>query len=176
MGPLPDYLPRPCRVLFVGLNPGMRSAAVGHHFAGATNKFWRLMVDAGFLPPGSSWINDSDLPQLQLGITNLVPRATPGVTDLNRSDYERGARATLEKIRSCSPRIVALVGITVYRELLGVRGPVSCGLAAETLDGALVWVLPNPSGRNAHFSYREMLRYFRALKRLADRVEPGQPP
>jgi TDG/mug DNA glycosylase family protein len=168
VGPLPDYLPRRARVLFVGLNPGMRSAAVGHHFAGATNKFWRLMVDAGFLPPGSSWINDRDLPRLQLGITNLVARATPGVTDLTRSDYERGARAALEKIRMCRPRIVALVGITVYRELFGVRGPVSCGLAAETLDGALVWVLPNPSGRNAHFSYAEMLRHFRALKRRAD--------
>jgi len=170
MGPLPDYLPHPCRVLFVGLNPGMRSAAVGHHFAGPTNKFWRLMVDAGFLPPGSSWINDRDLPALQLGITNLVPRATPGVTDLGPADYAAARAPLLEKIRSCRPRIVALVGITVYREVFRVRGPVSCGPAAEAFDGAVCWVLPNPSGRNAHFSYGEMRRYFRALKRRSDRL------
>ena len=167
---LPDYIPSACRVLFVGLNPGLRSAEVGHHFAGATNRFWRLMVDSGFLPAGSSYRNDRDLPARGLGITNLVARPTPGVADLGRADYAGGRGPLLEKIRARRPCIVALAGVMVYRELLGKRGRVVCGLQRDTFDGIPCYVLPNPSGRNAHFSYREMLRYFAGLKRLSEEV------
>ena len=80
---LPDWIPDDCRILFVGLNPGLRSAEVGHHFAGHTNKFWRLMSGAGFLPRGAGFANDQDLPNYGLGITNLVSRPTAGAGGLS---------------------------------------------------------------------------------------------
>src|SRR5262245_41348175 len=120
---LPDYVPTGCRILFVGLNPGLRSAALGHRFAGHTNKLWRLMTEAGFLPAGSSYLDDRALPRPGLGITNLVARPTAGIADLRPSDYARGRRALLGRIQRWRPQQVALLGVTVFRELFGERGP-----------------------------------------------------
>jgi TDG/mug DNA glycosylase family protein len=163
---LPDYINPGCRILFVGLNPGLRSASVGHHFAGYSNKFWKLMVEAGFLPPGSSYRNDSDLPVHGWGLTNLVSRPTAGANDLGPGDFSAGRRALLLKIRRFGPKLVATLGVMVFRELLQIREPVRCGLQPQLIDGIAVFVLPNPSGRNAHFSYEEMLRHFRGLRKL----------
>ena len=162
---LPDYINPGCRILFVGLNPGLRSASVGHHFAGYSNRFWKLMVEAGFLPAGSSCGNDSDLPAYGWGLTNLVSRPTAGGNDLRRRDFAAGRRALLLKIRRLRPNLVAAVGVMVFRELLQCRNPVRCGLQPQMIEGIGVFVLPNPSGRNAHFSYQEMLRHFRGLRR-----------
>lgn len=165
--PLPDYIPDDCRILFVGLNPGLRSATVGHHFAGPNNRFWRLMVDAGFLPAGSSYRDDRDLPRYGWGLTNLVARPTRGVGDLERADYARGRRVLAGKIRRHRPQLVALVGLMVFREFFQHRGALACGLQERGAGGIPCFVLPNPSGRNAHFSYAEMLAQFRALRSLA---------
>jgi len=169
---LPDHIPADCKVLFVGLNPGLRSAAVGHHFAGHTNKFWRLMADAGFLPSGFDWSRDGELPRFGLGITNLVARPTAGIADLGPRDYRSGRRALLGKLERTRPGIAALVGIMVFRELAAARGPVACGLQLEPLAGIPCWVLPNPSGRNAHFSYAAMLAEFRRLRAHVDGSGP----
>lgn len=156
-------------MLFVGINPGIRSAETGHHFAGYSNRFWKLLYDARLVPEPIGYADDDRLPEWGLGITNLVPRATPGIDTLTPQDYVAGARTLRRKIRRWRPEVVALVGVTVYRSLFDRRSsePVACGLQTETLEGARVFVLPNPSGRNANFSYAEMLAAFRALRRLA---------
>jgi TDG/mug DNA glycosylase family protein len=166
---LRDRVRPPVRVLFVGINPGIRSAAIGHHFAGYSNRFWKLLFDSGLVPEPIGTEDDRRLPEWGYGITNLIPRATPGIDTLTREDYVAGERALRRKIRRWQPAIVALVGVTLYRSLFGVRAAaaVGCGLQAERLEGAQVFVLPNPSGRNANFSYKEMLAVFRALRRAA---------
>jgi TDG/mug DNA glycosylase family protein len=169
---LPDYL-RPCLdLVLVGINPGLRSAAVGHHFAGHGNRFWRLLFESGLVPERLSYEDDSRLPDLGIGITNIVPRASRASTDLVRADYEKGRARLLAKLRECRPRAAALVGITVFRELWPeisskrLERRVACGRRAETIGDTALFVLPNPSGRNAHFSYQEMLSLWRGLARF----------
>src|SRR5262245_6745015 len=166
--PLRDRVRPPVRILFVGINPGVRSALTGHHFAGYSNRFWKLLYDARLVPEPINYPDDDRLPEWGLGITNLVPRATPGIDTLKPDEYVAGARVLRRKIRRWQPDVVALVGVTLYRALFGRRPsePVVCGLQAETLEGARVFVLPNPSGRNANFSYAEMLAAFRSLRRF----------
>ena len=144
------------RVLFVGINPGMRSAAVGHHFAGPSNRFWRLLHESGLVPEPVTWSDDERLPAWGFGITNLVARATPGIGDLHASELLAGRRALEAKVRRYRPAIAALVGVTIYRALfpdVARDAPVSLGEAPARLAGARVFVLPNPSGRNANYSY-----------------------
>src|SRR5438445_3666501 len=177
--PLPDRIRPGLRVLFVGINPGIRSAAVGHHFAGFSNRFWRLLHESGLVPRPVGWRDDRRLPEWGFGITNLVPRPTRGIDDLRPREYLAGRRALFAKVRRHRPRVVALVGITIYRALFTAR-PLDAsrpaprkrprrvlpGLSEESIEGAPVFVLPNPSGRNATLSYREMLSAFRALGRF----------
>jgi double-stranded uracil-DNA glycosylase len=144
----------------------MRSAAVGHHFAGPSNRFWKLLSESGLVPEPVTWSDDDRLPEWALGITNLVARATPGIGDLHASELLAGRRALVAKVRRHRPAIVALVGVTIYRALfpeLARGAAVPLGEAPVTLAGARVFVLPNPSGRNANYSYPEMLDAFRRL-------------
>lgn len=161
----------------------MRSAAVSHHFAGPSNRFWRLLYEAGLVPEPVTWADDERLPEWGLGITNLVARATPGVGDLHASELIAGRRGLTAKVRRHRPAIVALVGVMIYRALFPevARGKaVALGEAGETLGGARVFVLPNPSGRNANYSYSEMLDAFIRLgveaAKLADRARADAPP
>jgi TDG/mug DNA glycosylase family protein len=162
---LKDRIRPGARVLFVGINPGMRSAATGHHFAGYSNRFWKLLYDARLVPHPIDFRSDDRLPEWGFGITNLVARETPGMNTLSREECLAGASILRRKIKRYKPRIVALVGVSVYRWLFGAKGPVTLGLQRETLEGAQVFVLPNPSGRNANYTYQEMLEAFRALHR-----------
>lgn len=165
-GRLPDRVAPGLQVLFVGINPGMRSAALGHHFAGHSNRFWKLLRDVGLVPETMGYERDAELPRFGLGLTNLVERATPGVADLGPDDFVAGRERLLEVIRDVRPRIVALVGITVYRRLFDRRGTVRLGMQEDVIDGTRVFVLPNPSGRNAHHSYAAMREAFGALRAL----------
>jgi double-stranded uracil-DNA glycosylase len=155
-------------VLFVGINPGMRSAATGHHFAGYSNRFWKLLFDARLVPEPIGYQDDRRLPEWGFGITNLIPRPTPGIDTLRPEEYVAGARALRRKIRRLRPDLVAFVGVTLFRAIFGRRAgeAVALGLQGDRLEGAKVFVLPNPSGRNANFSYQEMLAAFRALRRI----------
>ena len=166
--PLEDRVRLPVRVLFVGINPGARSAAIGHHFAGYSNRFWKLLYDARLIPEAMRAEDDRRLPEWGLGITNLIPRMTPGIDGLRPDEYVAGERELRRKVRQWRPDVVALVGVTLFRVLFQRRGgqPVALGLQRETFEGARVFVLPNPSGRNANYSYAEMLRAFRALRRF----------
>src|SRR5258706_3226768 len=164
---LRDRLKPGVRVLFVGINPGQRSEAIGNHFAGYSNRFWPLLYESKLVPEAIRAEDDDRLFEWGFGITNLVARMTPGIDTLRPEEYIAGARVLRRKIRRFKPRIVALVGVTLYRSLFNLRSSehVSFGLQAERLEGARVLVLPNPSGRNANFSYAEMLAAFRALRR-----------
>jgi TDG/mug DNA glycosylase family protein len=169
---LPDYLPAGARVLFVGINPGVRSAILGHHFAGYSNRFWKLLFESGLTPVLLRPDEDARLVEWGYGITNLVPRPTPGIDTLRPNEFVAGLRLLRRKVRQSSPLIVALVGVTLYRSIFSIapRVAVPLGLQRETFEGAHVFVLPNPSGRNAHFSYAAMLDAFRSLNSEVDRL------
>src|SRR5260221_10967244 len=169
---LRDRIKPGVRVLFVGINPGMRSEAIGHHFAGYSNRFWKLLYESRLVPEPIRAEDDHRLPEWGFGMTNLVPRATPGIDTLRPDEYLAGAVALRLKIVRFQPPVVALIGVTVFRSLLGRGGggPVHLGLQRERLEGARVVGLPNPSGRNANFSYREMRAAFRRLKRTVSRI------
>ena len=163
---LRDRIAPGVRVLFVGINPGIRSAAIGHHFAGYSNRFWKLLSQSRLVPEPIGTEDDARLPEWGFGITNLVPRPTPGIDTLRPREYVAGARVLRKKIHRWHPEIVAFVGVTLFRVVFAKRPAelVRLGLQRETLEGARVFVLPNPSGRNANFSYAEMLAAFRGLK------------
>lgn len=155
---------------------------VGHHFAGPSNRFWKLLSESGLVGEPIGYLEDDRLGEWGYGITNLVARPTPGIGDLRFSEYAAGWRALERKIRRYQPAAVALVGVTLYRAILplidrehgaaGARAKVILGLQAVTIHGARVFVLPNPSGRNANFSYAEMLAAFRGLARYAPAEAP----
>jgi len=151
------------RVLFVGINPGIRSATLGHHFAGYSNRFWKLLYEAGIVPEPIGTEDDRRLPEWGFGLTNLIARATPGIDTLQPDEYIAGVRVLRRKVRRWKPKLVAFVGVSLYRAIFGKKGAVVPGLQDETFEGARVFVLPNPSGRNANFTYTEMLAVFKAL-------------
>ena len=154
------------RVLFVGINPGIRSSLTGHHFAGFSNRFWKLLYESGLVPERIGYEDDARLPEWGYGITNIVPRPTPGIDTLRPEEYVEGRLRLRRKVYRYRPEVVAAVGVTVFRALFPDRkGPVAPGLQPERLGPAAVFVLPNPSGRNANFSYAEMLGAFRGLAR-----------
>jgi TDG/mug DNA glycosylase family protein len=167
---LKDCVKPPVRVLFVGINPGVRSALTGHHFAGFSNRFWKLLFESGLVPERLRADDDRRLPEWGFGVTNLVPRPSPGIDTLTRDEYLAGVGVLRRKVRRWQPDVVAFVGVTLYRAIFEVRGPVKLGLQRKRLEAARVFVLPNPSGRNANFSYREMLTAFTALRRLIVRL------
>lgn len=178
-------------VIFVGINPGVRSAETGHHFAGFSNRFWKLLTESRLVPEPITYVDDDRLTEWGLGITNLIARPTPGINDLRPQEYADGWTILERKIRRYRPAVVALVGVTVYRAILPLLGdpmPIRrrsasaspdsvLGLRPEVVHGARLFVLPNPSGRNANFSYAEMLEAFKALKRyLARCIRKTTPP
>lgn len=163
-----DRVRPPVRVLFVGINPGVRSALMGHHFAGFSNRFWKLLYDARLVPEHVGFEDDDRLPTWGFGITNLIARATPGIDTLRPEEYVEGLRILRRKVRRWKPDIVAFVGLTVFRAAFACKPatPVTIGVQPGRFEGARVVVLPNPSGRNANFSYAEMLAAFRTLRRF----------
>jgi TDG/mug DNA glycosylase family protein len=168
---LRDRVRPPLRVLFVGINPGIRSAAIGHHFAGYSNRFWKLLYDSRLVPEPIRTEDDIRLPEWGFGITNLIPRATPGIGTLRPDEYVKGIDVLRRKVRRWRPEAVALVGVTLYRIIFARRAAdaVPLGLQDREFEGTRVFVLPNPSGRNANFSYREMLTAYRGLRRFLER-------
>ena len=158
-------------MLLVGINPGVRSSQLGHHFAGPSNRFWKLLYESRLVPEPIGFADDHRLPEWGFGMTNLIPRPTPGIDTLRPEEYVAGARVLRRKIRRLKPEVVAFIGVTLFRSVFDRRAgqPVSLGLQVERLEGSRVFVLPNPSGRNANFSYGEMLDAFARLRRALER-------
>ena len=184
---LTDRIEPGVRVFLVGINPGVMSATTGHHFAGPTNRFWRLLYESGIVPEPVSHVDDVRLPAWGIGMTNLIARPSPGIDVLKPAEYLEGWQILEKKIDRFRPAIVAFVGVTMYRALWrtitgtppGSPKPkgegaqvINPGFQKATVHGARLFVLPNPSGRNAHYSYAEMLAVYRELARaVAD--HPG---
>jgi len=168
----PDILAPGLEALFVGINPGLLSAERGHNFANPGNGFWRLMHESGLVPRRLAPEEEMSLLDHGIGLTNLVGRATRGVMDLGPDDYAAGKKTLAAKIRTYEPRRIVFVGITVYRSFLDKKAtePVVCGEVAGPLFGASAYIVPNPSGRNAHFSYAQMLFSFRVVAKAMGRA------
>lgn len=150
--------------LFVGINPSLRSAELGHHYAGHGNRFWKLLYESGLVDRPMTFADDRALLSFNLGSTNIVARPTASCNELTPEDYALGRRRLARKIARLRPRVVSFIGVVVFREFFGVRGPVVCGLQpGMELGGSAVYVLPNPSGRNAHYSHARMVELYRGL-------------
>ena len=157
-------------MLFVGINPGVRSAVTGHHFAGFSNRFWKLLYESRLVPEQIGYQDDGRLPEWGFGITNIVPRATPGIDTLKPEEFVAGRVRLRRKVLRLEPQVVVAVGVTVFRALFPERrGAVAPGLQPERIGESVVFVLPNPSGRNANFTYAEMLEAYRSLARYLNR-------
>jgi TDG/mug DNA glycosylase family protein len=167
----PRLCPRP-RILFVGINPSLTSARIGHHFAGPGNPFYRLLHAAGFVAEPLTFVDDIRLPEFGLALTNIAERATRAAAELTAGDYERGRFRLARTIATIRPTMVAFVGGTAYRQFFGPSASRGAGAKPERIADAAVFVVPNPSGRNAAYpGFKDKLVWYRRLKRWADLVE-----
>lgn len=168
---LPDHIQPGVAILFVGINPGLRSAQLGHHFAGPSNRFWKLLYESGLVTEPLTHKEDGRLPEWSVGLTNIIGRSSRGIDSLSAQDYRGGIATLTKKVCRYRPRIIALLGVTIYRMLYGANRTLpprlDLGPTTSTLAGVPVFLLPNPSGRNAHYSYEEMLIAFRSLRACA---------
>ena len=163
---VPDVIEEGLDVLFVGINPGLYSAAIRHHFGHPGNRFWPSLKAGGFTPGDVTLtaFDDWRLPEFGLGITNLCPRASARADELTSEELQRGARTLLRKVRKYRPRFVTFLGITSFRTAFGIKSG-KVGRQEMLLGESGVWVLPNPSGLNAHFLLPDLARLFAELKR-----------
>jgi double-stranded uracil-DNA glycosylase len=153
-------------VLFVGINPGLYSAAVGHHFARPGNRFWPALHQAGFTPRLLRPDEDGELLAWGLGITNLVSRTTTAASELSAEELRRGRVSLEEKVARYAPGWTAFVGIGAYATAFGRRNPV-LGLQEETIGASRIWLLPNTSGLNAHYTPARFAEVFSDLRMAA---------
>jgi len=151
-------------VLFVGINPGLYSGAVGHHFARPGNRFWKALHGSRFTDRLLGPFEERELLRHGLGITNLVARATAGAADLLDRELRDGAAEVRGKVERTRPRFVVFLGVGAYRTAFGIPGA-TVGPRPERLDPARVWVLPNPSGLNAHYQLPALVAEFAELRR-----------
>ena len=165
---VPDVMGPGLRVLFCGINPGLYTAAVGHHFARPGNRFWPALYQAGFTDRLLSPFEERELLRLQVGITNVVAHATAAAAELTKEDFIKGGRRLRAKVRRYRPRIVAVLGVGAYREAFAQPKAV-IGEQPERIGEARVWVLPNPSGLNANYQLNDLVKLFKELRRAADK-------
>lgn len=168
---VPDIIAPDLRVLFCGINPSLYSAVVGHHFARPGNRFWKTLHTAGFTERVYAPSDDRDLLRLGYGITNVVDRATATADQLSKDELIVGGQQLLAKVQCYRPQVLAVLGIGAYRTAFGQpkatigrqQALQSEDLSLEVLKGVMVWVLPNPSGLNAHYQLKDLAQTFRAL-------------
>jgi TDG/mug DNA glycosylase family protein len=160
---LPDLIQEQLEVLFCGINPGLYSAATGHHFARPGNRFWPTLHASGFTPRLLHPFEERELLKWGLGITNLASRTTAAADELEPQELVRGAAALVRKVEKYRPRILAMVGLTAYRTAF--RAPkAGTGLQARRIGTTEIWLLPNPSGLNAHHQPADLARLFGELR------------
>ena len=174
---IPDVLPAPgamLRVLFCGINPSLYSAATGWHFARPGNRFWPALHLSGFTPRRLAPREQDLLPGYGLGITNLVARATAQASELSEAELLAGAERLATLTGRQRPRILAIAGVTAYRSAFG-HPRASTGPQPQTAAGPRVWVLPNPSGLNAHWSLDAIADAFSAVRIAAEKDQIQRP-
>lgn len=165
---VPDVIASNLDVLFVGINPGLYSGAVGHHFARPGNRFWPALHRAGFTPREFSPFEERELLRYGCGVTNIVNRATATANELAIEHLKAGAKRLAAKVRRYRPRIVAILGVGAYRDAFG-RPNAETGPQPEVIGKSVVWLLPNPSGLNANYQLPDLARFFQRLRRAAAR-------
>jgi TDG/mug DNA glycosylase family protein len=161
---VPDVLRPGLRVLFCGINPGLWSGAVGHHFARPGNRFWKTLQLGGLTPRVLAPDEEGELLVLGLGITNLVERATAGAAELAPDELRAGGERLAAKAAAARPRVVAVLGVGAYRTAFA-RPKAAVGLQPDRIGGAVAWLLPNPSGLNAHYQLPDLAAAFAELRR-----------
>jgi len=165
---VPDVIGSDLLVLFCGINPGLYTAAVGHHFARPGNRFWPALHRSGFTDRLLSPFEERELLELGLGITNVVARATASAAELTKKDFVKGGRALKAKVRRYRPRIIAILGVGAFRQAFA-QPKAMIGEQRERIGAARVWVLPNPSGLNANYQLNDLVKLFRELHKAADK-------
>ena len=166
---VPDVIAEDLRVLFCGINPGLYSGATGCHFARPGNRFWPALYAGGFTDRRLSPFEEWELIKSGYGITNVVRRATAAASELSNEELVKGGRALRRKVLRYRPQVLAVLGITVYRTAFD-RPLAKLGLQEETIGETAIWVLPNPSGLNAHYQPKDLARLFRELRDAVEEV------
>ncbi|WP_043260555.1 G/U mismatch-specific DNA glycosylase [Streptomyces sp. e14] len=164
---MPDLVADGLRVLFCGINPGLMTAATGHHFARPGNRFWPVLHRSGFTPRLLKPAEQGELLSYGLGITNVVARASARADELTREEYQEGGRLLALKVARLRPRWLAVVGVTAYRAAFDDR-KAQVGPQERVIGDTRVWVLPNPSGLNAHWTTETMAQEFARLRVAAE--------
>src|SRR5436305_11031478 len=159
---VPDLIKPGLSVLFCGINPGLYSAATGHHFARPGNRFWPTLHAAGFTPGLLHPSEEADLLDLGLGITNVVARASAAADELTEAEVVAGGKRLRAKVKRLAPRFLAVLGVGAYRVAFA-RPKAVVGPQPDVIGETRVWVLPNPSGLNAHYQSKDLVRVFREL-------------
>jgi TDG/mug DNA glycosylase family protein len=163
---VPDLIAPGLKILFCGINPGLYSAAVQHHFARPGNRFWPALFAGGLTPRLLSPFEERELLKLRLGITNVVDRASAGADELARDELKAGAARLERKVRKYQPGVLAILGVGAYRVGFG-RPEAQVGLQEPTIAATRIWVLPNPSGLNAHYQAEDLAAAFDELRQFA---------
>jgi TDG/mug DNA glycosylase family protein len=163
---VPDLVAPGLRVVFCGINPGLYTAAIGHHFGRPGNRFWKVIHLAGFTDRQLSPFEERQLLEMGVGITNLVPRATAAATELTPEELREGVRHVEQVACQQAPRFVAFLGMLAYRTATG-RRRAALGLQPDRLCDAPLWLLPNPSGLQARYQLPELVELFSELRRAA---------
>ena len=167
---VPDVIAPGLGVLFCGINPGLYTAAVGHHFARPGNRFWPTLYQAGFTNRLLSPFEEHELLSFGYGITNLVSRATASAQELSREEMLKGGKSLRRKVLRYKPQVLAVLGVGAYRAAFALAGA-RVGPQEERIGETLIWVLPNPSGLNAHYQQNDLTALFKELKATADRLQ-----
>jgi TDG/mug DNA glycosylase family protein len=163
---VPDVIAHDLRVLFCGINPGLYTAAVGHHFARPGNRFWKALYEAGFTERLLSPFEECELLENGYGVTNVVPRATATADLLTKEELISGGKRLARKVRRYRPTILAILGLGAYRTAFN-RPIANVGRQEERIGETTLWVLPNPSGLNAHYQPTTLARLFGELRNVA---------
>ena len=163
---VPDVIAKELGILFCGINPGLYSAAVAHHFARPGNRFWPTLHAATITDRLLSPYEERELLKFRCGITNIVNRATAAACELSANELELGAAQLQKKVRRYKPAFVAVLGISAYRTAFAATEAV-LGRQEQMIGSSVIWVLPNPSGLNAHYQVKDLARLFRELRDAA---------
>jgi len=162
-----DVIAANLRVLFCGINPGLYTAAVGHHFARPGNRFWPALHAGGFTDRVLSPFDERELLKSGYGITNVVMRTTASADQLTREEIISGGEQLRAKVLRYQPRVLAVLGVGAYRTAFN-QPKATIGRQTETIGETVLWVLPNPSGLNANYQAADLARLFRELKTFSD--------
>jgi len=165
---IPDIIAPNLKVLFCGINPGLYSAAVRHHFARPGNRFWPALFAGGFTPRLLSPFEEDELLTLGCGITNVVPVASAGADSLTRDQYVSGGKKLIEKVKKYRPGVLAVLGVGAYR-IAFAEPDATVGPQPHTIGPTKLWILPNPSGLNAHYQPAALAKEFARLRREVKR-------